>query len=139
MFFLGKKIYKKSKYIPFMQREVNQWWNLAEDDLEKAAILFNAEKYDGVIFFCQQAVEKALKALWLLEKRSEVPKYHDLLFFFQKLELPSKFKTACEDLTGGYITTRYPTNLKFSFTKKDTDLLLQQSEEILLWVKKKLS
>jgi|SRR3989344_1658416 len=121
-----------------MQKEVNHWWNLAEDDLEKATILFNAEKHDGAIFFCQQAVEKALKALWLLEKKSEVPKYHDLLFFFQKLGLPAKFKTTCEDLTGGYIATRYPTNLPLSFTKKETEPLLQQSEEILLWIKKKL-
>src|SRR3989344_9313943 len=121
-----------------MQKEVSRWRNLAEDDLEKARILFNNEKYDGAIFFCQQTVEKALKALWILEKKSEVPKYHDLLFFFQKLELPAKFKTACEDLTGGYIATRYPTNLHLSFTKKETESLLQQGEEILLWIKKKL-
>ncbi|MDP3698309.1 MAG: HEPN domain-containing protein [Nanoarchaeota archaeon] len=121
-----------------MQKEVSRWRNLAEDDLEKARILFNNEKYDGAIFFCQQTVEKALKALWILEKKTEVPRYHDLLFFFQKLELPAKFKTTCEDLTGGYIATRYPTNLPFSFTKKETEILLLQSEEILLWVKKKL-
>lgn len=121
-----------------MQNESKHWLKLAEDDLEKAVILFNAEKFDGTIFFGQQTVEKALKALWIREKKTEVPRYHDLLFFFKRLELPSRFKTACEDLTGGYITTRYPTSLQISFTKEETKFLLEKSEEILLWVKKKL-
>ncbi|MBI4147526.1 HEPN domain-containing protein [Candidatus Woesearchaeota archaeon] len=82
-----------------MSKESHNWWKLSEDDLEKAVILFNAEKYDGTIFFCQQAVEKALKALWLQEKKTEVLRYHNLIFFLQKLGLPAKFKTAREDLT----------------------------------------
>jgi len=101
-----------------MQKEVSHWWNLAEDDLEKARILFDNEKYDGAIFFCQQTVEKALKALWILKKKTEVPRYHDLLFFFQKLGLPAKFKIACEDLTGGYIATRYPPTYHSLLLKK---------------------
>ncbi len=46
-----------------MNEEVRRWWKQAKDDLEKAKILFNNKKYDGAIFFCQQAFEKALKAL----------------------------------------------------------------------------
>ena len=51
-----------------MKEEVKRWWNKAKDDLEKAKILFENKKYDGTVFFCQQSVEKGLKALSLKEK-----------------------------------------------------------------------
>ncbi len=103
-----------------MREEVKKWWLQAESDLDKARILLEAEKYDGTIFYSQQTIEKALKALWIAQNKSTPPKYHDLMFFFKSLGLPQQFKVACEDLTGGYITTRYPTDVEVNFTEKET-------------------
>ncbi len=47
----------------FMQEEVKRWWEKAKGDLEKAEILFDHKKYDGTVFYCQQAVEKGSKQL----------------------------------------------------------------------------
>jgi HEPN domain-containing protein len=49
----------------------------AKTDLESAEILFNKEKYGRVVFFCQQAVEKVIKALLCL-KRFRIIKTHEI-------------------------------------------------------------
>ena len=122
-----------------MDKIIQNWWKQAELDLSNAEKNVEIKAYYVSVFLCQQAVEKALKALWLKERSSkEIPKYHNLLFFFRKLRLPFKFKSACEDLTGAYITTRYPTGLDQDFSRRDTEELLKKGKEILKWVKEKL-
>ena len=61
-----------------LKEEVKRWWSKAEDDFDKAEILFKNKKYDGAVFFCQQAVEKGLKAL-TLKKQNKIKKIHDLV------------------------------------------------------------
>ncbi len=48
-----------------MKEEIKNWWDKAEDDLEKAIILYKNRKYDGTAFYCQQSIEKGLKALYI--------------------------------------------------------------------------
>lgn len=60
--------------------EVVAWWALAETDLRVAEALTSLDPpaWGAVCFHCQQAVEKALKAL--LEAMSlPVPRTHDLV------------------------------------------------------------
>ena len=42
-----------------MRQEIINWWEQSKDDFEKAEGLFTLKKFDGVTFYCQQAVEKA--------------------------------------------------------------------------------
>ena len=91
-----------------MREEVKRWWKLTEKDIDAAEYNFKGGKYYISIFLCEQSVEKAFKTLWLKEKKSQVPKVHNLLFFHKELDIPLKFKTICEDLAGAYIWTRYP-------------------------------
>lgn len=121
-----------------MKEEVKRWWNLAEKDLDAAHYNFEGKKYYVTIFLCEQAVEKAFKALWLKEKKSEIPKIHNLLFFLKELNLPQSFKTTCEDLTGAYITSRYSADIVSSFSKTDTKTLLKNTKEIIKWIEEKL-
>ena len=121
-----------------MKEEVKKWWKLAKKDLDAADYNFKGKKYYVTIFLCEQAVEKAFKALWLKEKKSEIPKIHNLLFFLRELKVPQSFKTTCEDLTGAYITSRYSADIESKFSKIDTKSLLKNSKEILKWTKKKL-
>ena len=122
-----------------MQSERESWWKRAQRDLVTAENSYHSGDYYASIFWCQQSVEKAFKALWAQEKKEEIPKYHDLLFFIKQLELPSEFKEACKELTSGYILTRYPTGLEVSFSKGTTSRLITKSTEILQWIKEKLS
>jgi len=46
-----------------MKQEVKNWLKKAEHDFVTSWVNFQQEIYDASAFFCQQAVEKALKAL----------------------------------------------------------------------------
>ena len=57
---------------------VDDWWKQAERDLDTAKYLFEGSRFKESSLFCQQAVEKALKAL-LLKNKGEIIKVHDLV------------------------------------------------------------
>ena len=120
-----------------MKEEVKRWWNKAKDDLEKAEILFRNKKYDGSIFFCQQSVEKALKALYLKEK-NKIKRIHDLNELGKDVDIPDNLLNYCKELTLSYIYSRYP-DIK---EEKDIDIIskdfLYYSKEILKWVEKNI-
>ncbi len=90
-----------------MKEEVKRWWNKAKDDLEKARILFENNKYDGCVFFCQQSIEKGLKALFLKNK-NKIKKIHDLVELGNSVNLPKNLIEYCKELTLSYIYSRYP-------------------------------
>ena len=64
-----------------------------------------------ICFHCQQAAEKAIKALFVL-KEIEVIKIHDLTILLKKIEtfflIPLSVKNASDDLTPFAATFRYP-------------------------------
>ena len=49
-------------YYARMKQETKLWMALAEDDFRNATLLWENHRYGATIFFCQQAVEKLLKA-----------------------------------------------------------------------------
>lgn len=49
----------KSRY------EAERWWRTAQEDLEAAQSLHEAEKFSHACFLSQQSAEKAMKAVWL--------------------------------------------------------------------------
>ena len=90
-----------------MEEEIKKWWKKSRDDLEKAKILYRNKKYDGAVFYCQQAVEKGLKALELKKKQS-IKRIHDLVELGKEVNLPENFLNYCKEITLSYIYARYP-------------------------------
>lgn len=120
-----------------MEEEVKQWWNKAVDDLEKARILARNKKYDGALFYCQQAVEKGLKAL-LIKEKNKLRKIHDLVELGKEVNLPENFSVYCKELTQAYIYSRYPgIPEEYNLSNITTDFL-RYAREILAWIEKKL-
>ena len=50
-----------------MRKEVEEWWKQALKDLDSAEKNLNIEEFYLTAFLCQQSVEKALKALYILK------------------------------------------------------------------------
>ena len=120
-----------------MRPEVEKWWKQALDDLEKAKILYENKKYDGAAFYCQQAVEKAFKAL-LLKKTRKIRKIHDLVELGNEIGLPEKLINPIKELTMAYVYSRYPDVKREPNLKVKVSHFLETSKEALKWVKKKL-
>lgn len=125
-----------------MNKEISLWWKQALEDLDTAKANLKAKKFYASVLFCQQSVEKALKALWLKEKTEDLPFIHDLTLLGKKLLLPKKFFVALKELTSSYTETRYPDSSNVipskKFSKKDAANYINKSQEIIKWIKKKI-
>ena len=120
-----------------MKEEVKRWWRMAKDDLDKALILFKNKKYDGTTFYCQQSVEKGLKALYLKE-RSKIKKIHDLVELGKDVNLPQNLLDYCKELTLAYIYSRYPDIKLEKNIRSISANFLKYAKEILKWIKERL-
>jgi HEPN domain-containing protein len=87
--------------------EEEEWLGKALHDMETARANFQQNIYDASAFFCQQAVEKALKALYI-KKFKKLLKTHDLYLLGQKVGLPNNLLEICDKISPFYVETRYP-------------------------------
>ena len=96
-----------------LRRETLLWLEAAKEDLEDAEYAIERGRWFRVAFFSQQAVEKALKALYPLIHRKEPPKIHTVTELYQELReagfrLPSDLERSLYILNKYYTVTRYP-------------------------------
>ena len=74
--------------------------------MDAAEILFGKKVYSMALFHAQQAVEKALKALWIEVFREEPPKTHNIQYLSRELGIGHRSELA--DIADAYYVTRYP-------------------------------
>jgi HEPN domain-containing protein len=123
--------------------EAKTWINLAERDYAVAAHLYEAFiplPVEIVCFHCQQAVEKALKAV-LAYYGAAIPKTHDIITL-NKLckELTDKVQidvAVAEVITNFAVVTRYVEDRR-DFTEDTAKFALNQAKQNLEMVKQAL-
>ena len=120
-----------------MKEEVRRWWKYAENDLNTDKYLFEGKKYKEASFYCQQAVEKALKTL-ILKRNNKIIKVHDLVKLARELNLTEEVIKDCERLTIVYVDTRYPDVGSKEYTKNETSEDITIAKRIIKWIKKNL-
>jgi len=116
------------------------WVKQAEEDLEKAKILFDNRKYDGASFYSQQTAEKALKAV-ILKKDKVLFKIHDLVILGRKANIDDKLLKKLSVLTIAYTESRYKIEDKIPakrFISSQCEDYLETAKEVLEWSKKKI-
>ncbi len=124
-----------------MRKEAENWFKQSKADLKTAKNSFNSKDYYASIFWCQQAVEKALKS-HILEKKSRLMKFHDLVKLGKQTKLPEDLLNKCKLLSGIYIETRYGVtedNIPSEkFNAEEANKFLDIAEEILEWLEKEI-
>ena len=125
-----------------MRQEIKNWSDQSNDDFDSAKFNFNGKKFYVAAFLCQQAVEKALKALFLYEKKGEIPQSHSLIYLATNTSIPRNFYSFLKELTPKFIDTRYPdASIDLPsriYDEENTKRLLDKSEDILEWIKNHL-
>ena len=119
-----------------MRKEVQNWLDQATDDFDGAEFNFHGKKYYIAAFLCQQAVEKALKAL-LIEKTANFPRIHDLTRLARLVEAPKDIVTKCARINPACTASRYPDSPK-QYSKEDCEKLLADSKVVLKWINERL-
>lgn len=125
-----------------MREEIKRWHEQSRRDFQAAENNFNSEDFYVAAFLCQQSVEKALKALFLLEKNGEVPQSHSLIYLAQNTSISKSFYPFLRELTPKFIDTRYPdasvdlpSNI---YDEENTKKILEKSKEVLEWIEKRM-
>ena len=118
-----------------------EWYFQSDYDLETAVDMLKSGRTVYCVFMCHLSLEKALKGL-LVKRTGDFPsKSHSLIYFLEKLELELD-ETQYEFvfmLNKISVPTRYPDDLRklfAAYTKERTELILNQTREVQLWIKK---
>lgn len=130
-------------YNSYMSKDIEYWLNLSLYDIQTAKAMFKAGRYLYVLFTCQQAVEKILKALVVQNTEKLPPRIHDLvkLSDFAKIELPEDKAEFLAKLNFYYLETRYPeqvVDLSKDIKKETAGIYLSKTEGVLNWLKTKI-
>lgn len=96
-----------------VRREVSLWFQAAEEDLYDGREALSRGRWFRAAFYAQQAVEKALKALFFTVRREEPPHIHTVTDLYLLLKeagyrLPEGLEEQLYTLNKYYTVTRYP-------------------------------
>lgn len=108
--------------------EALRWLEFADDDLAVAKTIKENRQLPGRLacFHCQQAAEKAIKAL-LIFHNIDFPRTHDLNLLLRLVKNGSPLKTHCPDLTGLIVfaaEARYPGDYPDATTANVNDAVI---------------
>ena len=119
-----------------MVNDIIKWLKQAEADLKTAKHSFKSEDYYAAAFWCQQAVEKALKYV-ILTNGKEIIRTHDVLFLGKKAELPKILLEKIKPLLAIAIESRYGDifdEMPFEkFNSDNTKSFIIIAAEVLKW------
>lgn len=123
-----------------MHKDAQYWLNLAQYDIQTAEAML---KYLYVLFTCQQAVEKTLKAAIVQKTKKLPPRIHDLQRLTQtaELTLDEEQTDFLNQLSYFYLETRYPEEMNYlsrEVNEKKAADYLRKSKVILEWLGTKL-
>lgn len=127
-----------------MGPEASGWMEQGQYDLETARAMLASRRYLYVLFCCQQAVEKTLKALIVQRTGEFPPRIHNLPKLAQTAGLdpgPDRM-AALAAFSSFYIQTRYPEEIKAlgtTISREKAGKALQETEETLQWLRSLLT
>jgi HEPN domain-containing protein len=122
-----------------MDKDILYWINLSKYDIDTAKAMLASRRYLYVLFTCQQAIEKMLKALVVKNTGSFPPKIHDLvkLLNIAGIEALDEQKEFLAKLNYYYLETRYPAELSeiSKLIKRQTALnIFDETRKMLKWL-----
>jgi len=129
-----------------MDEKVKYWIDLSESDLAAAKLLVSNNFLLQAVFYCQQALEKSLKAVIArdLPDGELPPKIHNLLKLAEEASLTDKMSNKQEALLELVnplsIDARYPgyDDGNPPPTKEICERVVIEIEEFICWIKKQL-
>lgn len=124
-----------------MDQVIKEWLNLAEMDYGVATHLFEnylPKPFEIICYHCQQATEKAIKAIIISKDvQGGVPKSHDLSFLLRQVKnhvkIEEEYYDYADTLAPYGVTIRYPSELFLE--ERHAREALQYAHEILNWAK----
>jgi HEPN domain-containing protein len=122
-----------------MTETVKEWIRRAEYDVVTARAMLAGGRYVYVLFCCQQAVEKALKAVIIAKTGQLAPRIHNLTRLGELADVaiePGRLELLAR-LSAFYFQSRYPGKAELPEgpgARSQADTILRQTEELVEWL-----
>ena len=127
------------------KKTADNWLALAEYDLETAKAMLATKRYLYVAFMCQQALEKTLKACYVLQHGRTPPYTHNLLRLAAELafaqDLTGDRREHIEVLNSYYVESRYTEDMEAmmkAINEEKAKALFTSTEEVFRWLKSRM-
>ncbi len=118
------------------------WIAFAERDLSYARRMARSGMYDACAFFCEQAVEKMLKARYLSRERRDAPRTHQIVKLAQIVGLAGDLAEDLHDLERDYMQSRYPdmgwARGELVYDASVAEERLAVAERVLAWLREQM-
>ncbi|PKN60184.1 MAG: DNA-binding protein [Deltaproteobacteria bacterium HGW-Deltaproteobacteria-11] len=123
-----------------MNGSSKNWADQADYDLDSARAMLDAGRYVYVLFCCQQAVEKMLKAIIAERSRELPPRIHNLtrLSRAAAIETTGDQIDFMRELSAYYVQTRYPEEMTHLASEVSEDMakeIMNRTEDMALWLR----
>jgi len=123
-----------------MEKPYIEWLTQADYDMATARAMLHAGRRPYAMFMAHLSIEKALKGTFQKRLDDIPPKTHNLVYLAQKIDLnfsesQRKFLTSLNEL---HMVTRYPKSISeilHLYPESDVAKILDESEELLEWIK----
>ena len=127
------------------EKIVKDWLTFAEYDFGTAKAMLAAGKYIYVALYCQQAIEKIMKAIYVKEKDETPPNTHNLINLLSHLSISAEFDNEKTELLRSlslyYLETRYTetiVEISSIVNKREAERIFKETEKMTSWLKGKL-
>ena len=128
-----------------MNDKVTYWIEMSDYDFDTAKAMLETKRYLYVAFMCHQTIEKILKAYWSKVLEEPPLKIHNLSRLAEKSGLDKDMSEEQTDFIDKLeplnIEARYPSykeRLMKSLTEDRCKELIEQTNELRIWIKIKL-
>lgn len=122
-----------------MKSEIEKWIEKAQYDFDTAHAMMSSKRYLYVVFCCQQALEKLLKAHIVMQTQQFPPRIHNLVRLVEitSLQISDKQELFLRDISNLYLHSRYPgeiESLDYQIDEHFAFTILNQTEELFQWL-----
>ncbi len=125
-----------------MRLEIERLIKQAERDAENARKNIGIDAFEVAAFLAEQAVEKYLKAYWMLVKKEGPPFTHSLTELGDALGVPKELRRHLVSLTADYTTSRYPdaaNGIPYEIYDRETaEAKVSSAEALLGWLRQQI-
>lgn len=116
-----------------------KWAERAVYDLDTARAMLESKRYLYVLFCCQQAVEKMLKAVIAKRSQELPPRLHQLVRLAERAQVPLNEEQAdfLRELSTHYIQSRYPEEIEdisSQVSVQQAQQVVKRTEEVVRWL-----
>ena len=121
--------------------QIKAWTDRADKDLRIAKGNLEMGFYDACAVYCEQAVEKYLKALYMATEKREPPKTHHVVTLATDLGMSETEALPLHKLELDYMAARYPDvplALADEYNAANATERMGIAERAIAWVKERL-